>query len=183
MMELREFITEYNANLIKEVYNESKIPENALIRPNYFKSRKKMLIDIFEKFGDRFINAMSKGKRVIVVYHGVDIDGLGIRVISEILEKIGGFRDVLYVPCDKRADEAWDQISSQIYDYDLCIIADLNFTDEFVAKIYGNLDTKDIILLDHHKHALGLNKESWAYVNEHNIYDWNLSSGTMLLYT
>lgn len=146
--------------------------------------RKKISFDINNKFSYKFINCIGGTlKRVIIVYHKVDIDGLGVKVLAEITGKIGGFKDIIYLPCNKRADEAYEDIKKNLPDYDLCIIADLNFTEEYADKVNDELDTDKIILLDHHVHATYLNKEDWAYISEHDIYNYDLSSGTILFYS
>lgn len=180
-MEFIKFVSRYLQNKMKNVYVPVENEEDETTFKRFSTFRKTITTDINNKFGHMLTDLLKK--RVIIVYHGVDIDGLGIRILAEVVEKLGGFKEVLYIPCNKRADEAWDQIVAEKDNYDLCIVADLNFTDEFVETHRDDLFSLNMILLDHHKHAISLNSESWAYVKETKIYEDNISSGTLLFYT
>lgn len=136
---------------------------------------------IRNKFNNILSDIIPNAKKIILVYHGVDIDGLGCRIICELIEKIGGFK-CIYYPCNKRADEAYEEIKENLSDYDLCIVADLNFTEEYTKIVNNNLDTSKIVLLDHHQHAMFLNNESWAYVHPHDIIEEDITSGTLLTF-
>lgn len=143
----------------------------------------KLFYELLQKYSEKITNINNKQyKKWIVLYHKSDIDGQGIKIISELIKQENKDIEILYVPCGIRADEGFKSLKENLDNYDLAIIADLNFTEEYAEKVDKELDTSKIILLDHHKHALYLNKYDWAFVKSHDISNKLLSSGTMLLY-
>lgn len=138
----------------------------------------KFITDLKYRMRDKFnYDIVSKAKKVLVVYHGGDIDGNGIAVISEFIDK-----DITLMSCNVRADECYEYLKENLDDFDLCIIADLNFSEECAIKVDTELDISKLILLDHHVQSMFLNEYRWALVIPHDILKCKLSCGSSLFY-
>lgn len=120
-------------------------------------------------------------KKIMLVYHGNDIDGQGNVVLIKALRDLLAGYYAIYVSCKVSADEAYDEIIKS-NEYDICFIVDLSFSENVMLKINDLEVSKKIILLDHHETALYLNKMDWAYVKKFDILNFDLTSGTLLLY-
>lgn len=143
----------------------------------------KLFYELLQKYSEKIKKINNKQyKKWIVLYHNSDIDGQGVKILSELIKQENQDIEILYVPCYTRADEGFDKLKENIDNYDIAIIADLNFTKEYAEKVNKELNTEKIMLLDHHKHALYLNEYNWTFVKSHDISDRLLSSGTMLFY-
>ena len=160
-----------NAGLnIGEIYLE--IEDNIIS----FKKR------IEEKFKEKIskLKSLKKGK-IVVIYHGADIDGHFIKILSEVFRLLDNRFEFVYKPCFKKADEAIDFINENLKVSDFVIVGDLSFTEEYCEIINDNQELKDkLIVLDHHESALYMNKYDFGLVIPNDIYNFNLSSGTLL---
>lgn len=141
---------------------------------------------LHEEIHDKFklqIEKFRKAKKILVVFHDNDIDGHFIKIISKFYNNIihGNSLEINFFPCTTSADEAYEYIKDNIDYYDLVIVGDLSFTEEYCERINIELDVSKLIVLDHHKNAGDvLNKYNWALVFPHDIYNFNIICGTMM---
>lgn len=123
---------------------------------------------------------INKNSRVKIFTHN-DLDGIGAAILSKLF-----FNEVDYEILG--VNEINDRVEvftndNEDYKYDYIFIVDLSVNEKVANLIneYTNYDGSRLILLDHHKTALNLNRFSWAKVvveNEDSIKE----SGTSLFY-
>lgn len=102
------------------------------------------------------------GCRVLLLTH-TDMDGAGPAVILSIL--FGGRVDVIHCSNAEMSriirEKATDPETAE--KYDIILVADISCTEED-AEIIDRHKVVDVVLLDHHATALGLNRFRWACV-------------------
>lgn len=138
---------------------------------------------IKNRFANKITNLINNNcKKVMVLYHNLDIDGHFVKIISQLFKELDLVDfEFEFLSCIKSADERFNDIKEKINDIDLCLIGDLSFSEE-ISKEIDKLDTDKIVLLDHHAQATYLNEYDWALVYPHDIYNFNISSGSLLVY-
>ena len=155
----------------------------ASVRDNFYANTKEIKRIIKNRFANKITNLINNNcKKVMVLYHELDIDGHFVKIISQLFKELGLVDfEFEFLSCIKSADERFNDIKEKINDIDLCLIGDLSFSEE-ISKEIDKLDTDKIVLLDHHVQATYLNEYDWAMVCPHDIYNFNISSGTLLVY-
>ena len=131
-----------------------------------------------EKMKEKFnLDFDMYNSRLCIIYHLADIDGHFIKILTELT--VGKTnKNIKYFGCKTSADEAYEYLKE--HEFDKIIICDLSFTKEIAEKIDKEFDTNKIILLDHHEQAEYLNDYNWAYVHSNDIYNDDITSGTIL---
>lgn len=151
-----------------------------------------------EMFGK--IKKKLTGKRVLLLTH-TDMDGSGPVVIMNALlwaAEIESFDAVHVRNADMDATIRDKCLSDGTWEtYDMVLITDISCTESTAKAIADSAHADDVVLLDHHKSALGLNKFPFAVVTTEmaedslllrDTFEFNSSriahqaSGTSLLY-
>lgn len=120
-----------------------------------------------------------KPLKILLISHE-DADGYGCNIVAEIclnghqvdIENLG------YGKINKRVLQLINSNEADNYDY--IYITDISVNEE-VAELIDKKISQKVILLDHHKSAMFLNKYKWAYVNNEDE-NGRLICGTKLLY-
>ena len=170
-------------SLIEEKNLENS-PIYVLVRDYFYTNTKEEIKRIIKnRFANKIANLINNNcKKVMVLYHNLDIDGHFVKIISQLFKELDLVDfEFEFLSCIKSADERFNDIKEKINDIDLCLIGDLSFSEE-ISKEINKLDTDKIVLLDHHAQAIYLNEYDWAMVYPHDIYNFNISSGSLLIY-
>lgn len=102
----------------------------------------------------------------ILLFTHTDLDGAGCAVLAKVIfDNIKNKLDIVYC--------RYDDIEQKIKEYDLTqydkvFITDLSVSEQFAEELNEhNNNYHNVVLLDHHKTALHLNKYAWAHVVTH----------------
>lgn len=123
-------------------------------------------------------DAIKDKRKILIVYHESDIDGHGVKIVTNYLNNILNPEVPMETfGCNIRADEAYEYIQNN--KYDLIIVADLSFTKEFMKEKFDEISDKTIVL-DHHESSLYMNAYKNCIVIPHDESARILSSGSFL---
>jgi uncharacterized protein len=130
------------------------------------------------------ITERSGGKEMIKHFTHNDLDGVGCAVVSKKI--LGDGVDVEYCGYENIDEKVVEFFKEKdVKEYDAIFITDISVSEK-VAEMIEQVSPENVILLDHHGTAEGLNKYDWATVKttEYNNEEERnqITSGTSLLF-
>lgn len=141
----------------------------------------------FEKIGKAIEKKMEIDTFDIMVFTHTDLDGIGCPLVirSQFEDMLSHDKlDIEYCTYGSYADineKMKDFITAEKYnEYDLIFITDVSVSLEVAELIEKNFKDK-VVLLDHHKTVMELNKYDWALIETNHRPDMK-ACGTSLVY-